>query len=560
MNSISRFFKTETCWKGANPHENGGSAVSRPILQQRRALPIHPALFAAFPLLALYVHNMHQIPIQDLAQPLGIALLGTLCVWALFLLLTRHLRKAALAASAVDVVFFSYGHFRNFLPESLHWLITPVCALALLGLLFFILKTRSPLLDATVVLNLAALVLVAPSGWEISANLWHTSHSAGTLSQKVANVSQHTPSSTVKSPRSISLPPSEAANLPDIYYIILDAYGRDDRLQQFYGYDNTPFLKALEQRGFYIARHSGANYDQTPLCLASALTMNYLDESGKGLGPESLRQKVDENAVVACLRPFGYSYINIWSGMELSRVATADLVLNGKSDTSTFAGQAFGLTALSAISRTTHSGFDRHRERLQGVFHSLQTVARQPAPKFVFAHLLAPHPPFVFGANGEAVDPDGPFTLDDASWLLKRITPEQYKSRYVAQLQYVNRCVLEAVDAILQQSARPPIILLQGDHGSRMTLDWESLANTDLREPFSILNAYYVPKKVRADLYDTITPVNSFRILLTDLFDANYPRLPDRSFYSTAAHPYDFTEVTELVTGEKSASPSGRAH
>ena len=62
-----------------------------------------------------------------------------------------------------------------------------------------------------------------------------------------------------------------ARNLPDVYYIILDAYGRADSLKTFYGYDNTPFLQALEQRGFYIARHSRANYDQTPLCLASAL-------------------------------------------------------------------------------------------------------------------------------------------------------------------------------------------------------------------------------------------------------------------------------------------------
>jgi hypothetical protein len=51
----------------------------------------------------------------------------------------------------------------------------------------------------------------------------------------------------------------------------------------------------------------------------------------------------------------------------------------------------------------------------------------------------------------------------------------------------------------------------------------------------------------RRALYDTITPVNSFRVLLTRLFGAKYARLPDRSFYSTASHPFDFTDVTALI-------------
>ena len=38
----------------------------------------------------------------------------------------------------------------------------------------------------------------------------------------------------------LSLPKDQPP--PDIYYIILDAYARDDSLLEDYGFDNSPFL------------------------------------------------------------------------------------------------------------------------------------------------------------------------------------------------------------------------------------------------------------------------------------------------------------------------------
>jgi hypothetical protein len=45
------------------------------------------------------------------------------------------------------------------------------------------------------------------------------------------------------------------------------------------------------------------------------------------------------------------------------------------------------------------------------------------------------------------------------------------------------------------------------------------------------LNAYYLPKGYK-DLYDSITPVNSFRIILNEYFGASYPLLPDITYES----------------------------
>ena len=65
---------------------------------------------------------------------------------------------------------------------------------------------------------------------------------------------------------------------PDIYYIILDGYARSDVMSKLFGFDNEPFLKRLEQKGFYVARRSTANYCQTPLSLSSSLNAVYLND------------------------------------------------------------------------------------------------------------------------------------------------------------------------------------------------------------------------------------------------------------------------------------------
>ena len=510
----------------------------------RRVLPIHPVLCAAFPILARFSYNAALVPVGQVTRPLLLSILATLVLWGILLLVTRHLRKAAVAVSAIVLAFFSYGHIVNLLLPALSDFVIPTCVFGLGGLFFLLWQTRKPLLDTTAVLNLASIVLIAPSCWILGGAILHHSSTA--------------PTTTKQRPQRTGLLASTAdTTLPDVYYIILDAYGRADRLEQFYGYDNSPFIRALEQRGFYVAKRSGANYDQTPLCIGSALSMNYLPDAAHGLGTESLDQLVDDNAVAAWVRKSGFHYVYIGSGLESSHVTTADLTMNDPSDMSPFEAEVLSESLQDNTPQMRRQRYDWHREDVLNAFRKLNTVAALPYPKFVFAHVMAPHPPFVFGPNGEPIDSRDPLSFADASWLLQRITREQYKALYIGQLQFVNKQILESLDAILKQSARPPIIIVQGDHGSRMSLDWESQARSDLREPFSNLNAYYVPEHVRAHLYDSITPVNSFRIILTDVFGANFARLPDRNFYSTVSRPYDFSEVTDLISGPGSRTYRG---
>lgn len=512
----------------------------------KRAWPFHPLTFALFPLLALFTHNMGGVRLSQIEKPLIWTLLGTSAAWALFGLISRSAKKGALIASAAVLIFYSYGHVARMLPDSFKPAIGPSCLLVFAALLYFVIRSGSNLVDATRVLNFTSIVLLLPSAWNLVAILsvpWapHYKVTGGLRSPADRPVSHR-----VKPGKPVS------DDLADIYYIILDAYGRQDSLRKFQQFDNKPFIDELKKRGFYVADKSRANYDQTPLCLASSLNLDYLDGPALAAGPygnstEPARRLLDDNAVAGFLSKLGYHYVYVWSGTAETGVGTADLVLERDPQTSSFEGQLKGLTALDMNERSRAIEYDQHRRNLLAAFDHLDTVAQLPYPKFVFTHILAPHPPFVLGFDGSLVTPRVPFSYDDASWLLQHISQDDYRRGYTQQLQYVNNRTLQAIDNILKQSKRRPIIIIQGDHGSRMSLDWDSLEKTDLREPFSILNAYLVPDNFRRSLYSSISPVNSFRLLLSKEFKANYDRLPDRSFYSPASRPFDFTEVTNLI-------------
>ena len=71
-------------------------------------------------------------------------------------------------------------------------------------------------------------------------------------------------------------------------------------------------------------------------------------------------------------------------------------------------------------------------------------------------------------------------------------------------------------------------------------------AQNMLKESMRIFNAYYFPGG-NERLYDSITPVNSFRIIFNSYFGADYPLLEDKNYFTNHRHPYNFVDVTDKV-------------
>ncbi|MBC8102142.1 MAG: hypothetical protein H7Z41_06090 [Cytophagales bacterium] len=556
------------------------SKPSSLLPESRAPLPVHPALLALASLLSPFVANRLEIPPTDLIRPALVTLATVALIWLLlWVTLRRDLLRSALLTSTITFWLFAYGHLpllyplitgigMLFYPQifavNRNLFLFPLWLFVLVFVVTVLIRTRRSLQAPTVALNATAAALLVSALLPLAADRLRVPPSGTETYAKRQREGSIPAGANGTAPQSGTPPPLRGAlptpAAPDIYFIVLDAYGREDVLRQYYGFDNAPFIRQLEEKGFFVASQSRANYNQTVLCLAAALGMRYSDDIGHSQPPNSrntlpLTDRADRSATAAFLKARGYHYLAVTTGFPLTLASSAD-ILYGNDTTppverlTAYESLLIGITPFCLVPRVNRTLYDGHRDALSAAWHHLEAIpTEQPFRKFVYVHLLAPHPPFVFDAQGRSVAPENkPYSLADASDFLRTNPREIYRDGYVKQIQHVNRRTLAALSIVLKKSSTPPIIVLIGDHGPRLCLDYQSLDNTDVRECFGNLFAVYLPggaNRARTLFGDTISPVNSFRLLFDQQFGATFPRLPDRSYYSMPRTPYKVTDVTE---------------
>ena len=522
-----------------------------------KPLAFHPFLFSAYAVAALFANNMDGTePVSTIRVLVAVWLLTSL-IFLVFKFITSDPRKAALSTTVIVLFLFSYGHLYNLLkklpfltPIIRHRYFLPALICLVGYILWRLVKINGrKLAPLTLYLNAVSLFLMAMPVFTIGRYF-------------LASYPKASPS--VEAAGNFTSSPDQ----PDIYYIILDAYGREDILRDVDQIDNTSFIEALKQRGFYVASQSESNYMQTVLSLSSSLNMDYLQDLGydstsslsRSSLPRLYHTDLVENRVRQVLAEKGYQFVAFETGYVTS-IRRADIYFEpGPDDMVTGQGilQLNSFETLFLDTTVVQAWFDlqqksgqsalqapylEHRSRILYTFKTLAEIPKMDGAHFVFAHVIVPHPPFVFGRDGEIITNTRVFTLQDA----QHYSPDEYTDKYSAQLQYTNKMVLSTLDTILRESKVPPIIIIQGDHGPGAHLDWNSVEKSNLPERFGILNAYYFPDQDYSRIPADITPVNSFRVVLDQYFDADLPLLPNRNYFSTWKHPFDFIEVTDRL-------------
>jgi hypothetical protein len=343
--------------------------------------------------------------------------------------------------------------------------------------------------------------------------------------------------------------------LRDIYLIVLDAYARDDVLRDSFGHDNGDFLGALQARGFYIADRSYTNYISTKLVLPSLLNMRYLDYLTKQYGKNyrgimPLVRDTQHNRVVSSLRSLGYRIVNITADVSYAALPEADEVIEWKGSwwqINPFETALLGMTPLRRLGEglLARSNVSPAANRRQMISHSIEELGRQgrrSGPKFVFAHILSPHDPFVFGPEGEERLVNVRLFHEYGAERARAI-----QQAYVDQIHYLNGRILVAIDRILEDSQREPIIAMMGDHGLRLYLRERPEASC-LKESYAILNTLYLPDRGAPWLRRDMSPVNTFRTIFDAYFRADMGQLPDKAFFAhRGTSYYDYPEVTATV-------------
>jgi hypothetical protein len=324
---------------------------------------------------------------------------------------------------------------------------------------------------------------------------------------------------------------------PDIYYIVLDGYGRADVLKNEYGYDNSDFLNSLRELGFFIADCSLSNYAQTQMSLASSLNFNYLDALSDRFTPGSddrtgLDTLIHRSAVRVSLEQAGYKTVAFATGFLATELTDADYFLGPGytwSELNEFESLLMETTMARLIQDGNRfgmqtSGSERFRERTLFALDQLNDLSYIQGPKFVFVHIIAPHPPYVFGPTG------GPVEAADVGTTKTQEGAEHYRDQAI----YISSRMQEIVPEIIANSETPPIIVIQGDHGPTVA--------SSPRSRMSNLNAYFLPG-VDASIDPTITPVNTFRIIFNRYFGQNLELVDDVGLYSEYTDPFNFRVI-----------------
>ena len=503
---------------------------------------LHPFLLTVYPILFLYSHNIKELRLATVAIPMLITLTATLCIYFLLTLIIKNRLKKGIFLSLIIFMVFSYGHMQTLVTATEK---NPTfLILYLFGFLiscFFLLKSKKTFQSTNFILNLITIFLLVFSSLNIIIYEFRF------RPNKVPDTEQHSVNLESDSQ-------TDPARYPDIYYLIFDRYGSSSLLAEKFGYDNSPFDNYLQEKGFYIASQSKANYPYTFLSLASSLNLRYLDflrpATGKTSDKTVAYRLIKDSTVVKFLKSKGYRFYNFgswWQPTQKNPRADKNIFLNGLN--------FFNLNLNEFNEKLLKTTFIYHLltdlfgaslidpeidlKRIIYQFEELEKIVKKQGPKYIFSHSLSTHPPFFFDSQGNTI-------------AHQERAKRSLKELYIKSIAFTNNRIRKIVDAILSQANRPTVIIIQADEGpdADILADAKVSRNLFRRSNLraSIFNAFFVSPECRKQLYDHISPVNTFRLIFNHYFQTRLPLLEDRVFLTLRERDmYQFTEITHRL-------------
>ncbi len=457
-------------------------------------------------------------------------------------LLLRDIRRGALVASAMVVVWFTYGHIADLLAPMGVSRDVQLILSAVFVLVFVVgavLLRPGGIARLTTAVNVVALVLVAM-----------------TLINIVPYEVSRTTSAAVPTTTPDGLRPAAPPGARDIYFLVFDRYGSNGSLDDLAAAHND--LPAwLETRGFTVEPTAMANYGRTGMSLAATLNMTYLDDVAASMGPDSndpapVNEMLQDHKVGEFLKAHGYRYIHIGSWFAPTRqirIADENPVLTSQTDFGALLDQTTLGPTVNEMAGIKDPPAHHLLHRAAALFdlNEFDRAQREPGPKFVMMHILLPHEPYVFAANGEY---SGLNEYDS------KFSPAGFRE----QLKFTNDKIRGIVDGLLSGPEETrPIVIIEADEGpypdryskDEVGFDWSKATDAELETKYGVLLSMYLPGEAPAGspaMYPDMTLINTWPIVLDRYFDAGIPLLPDKSYTSKSwVRPYDLADVTDRL-------------
>jgi hypothetical protein len=330
---------------------------------------------------------------------------------------------------------------------------------------------------------------------------------------------------------------------PNVYHLLLDGLGRADVLRTRYALDLSQSVSTLKALGYRVEHAASSNYAQTYLSIASMLNAAYIDVSparSSELSRSSLHEAIQNNGVFLAFRRAGYEITFLASdysatdGSRLADTCWCAPTLFGEFESNVIYGTPFRTWLPGTLDYLPH---DNRTERVLAQFIAPAPVS-QRTPRYVFGHILSPHPPFTRRADGTFAPPRRAFTFFDGSMYPGH--PDEYRRGYAEQTRYMMRRVVEIATALRRQDPSA-VVIISGDHGPRLGFHAVDPRLTDVQEVLPVFLA------VRWDSTEPARPVQSlvnlYREILRRYLSVQLTPLPDRSYVSSFRRPYELIEV-----------------
>lgn len=503
-----------------------------------------PSLAGSYTALNYLETNSKSLEYWNILSVFGLVLLAGIVLLLFFRMLGFGFVKASLVATSV-LMYFVYGNaiylvFQRILEINMSFLVFNSLVFILVCLVVFLLRRSKS--DFQLTVQLLTAVFLVGSVISVAKIALYSSERIGEV-----NTSQMTKIIDVK-----ELTPT--VEMRNIFYIILDRYADQRTLSEIYGFDNSEFTDMLSMNGFFVASNSGSNYPFTAQSLSSSLNMAYhfVPENKEAINGNDLvpfYRLIRNNLVTSVLKQLGYTYVHLgswWMPSETSPLADENFQTTNLSrinlsflHRSVIKPLLYVFNSASARDSIDPDQCDRVPQKLQRI----KDLSSTDKPTFVFAHFLLPHDPFVFDKNGRCKRAEETNSLS-------------IRENYLDHLQYSNLLVKQIVESLLNQPGPKPIIIIQADEGpypiryrkNEDSFQWRTASSEEIQQKMRILNAYYFPDVETDIFYESITPVNSFRLLFNSYFEANLDLLPDQNFaFPNNNNKYDFFQVTDIV-------------
>ena len=304
---------------------------------------------------------------------------------------------------------------------------------------------------------------------------------------------------------------------PDVYLIVVDSYGSPSVLQRLFGFID-PLSLNLKERSFNVAENQYSNYDSTLPSMASILNMRYINETyidGKSdLIKYELQKDLINNSEVT----------NIFKGLGYNNFA-----INSPAVEKDFSFSSFYL------STTIAKPLQRHRDYYINVHNSLTAFDKAtllPGPKFIYYHFDLPHAPFIF---------------DDKCEYTSRILLSSSSGHdgYLNQSKCARQIILSIIDKLKKINNGNSIILIMSDHGPPVGVAGVPVG--EVGDRLGIISAIYSTGCKNLTSILNSSPVNYFRKIFNECFNASYEYLPNLYFNILWSKDRELTDITSEV-------------